>query len=133
MVNFPCGCSLKSLNKLPNTRVLVLELVVLFIFKTGTCEAKNSCEFFVDAIFCFVKICFQKRATKMNRISLILPRNHQKVALLEELTMFAVGFRLLHFFAVKLWVGISFQIEDSLSAPFLYLCVNFHKCVSVAF
>ena len=124
MVNFPCGCSLKSLNKLPNTRVLVLELVALFIFKTGTCEAKNSWEFFVDGIFCFVKICFQKRATKMNRISLISPRNQQKVALLVELTMFAVGFRLLNFFAVKLWVGISFQIEDSLSTPFLDLFVR---------
>ena len=119
--------------ELKNGWLEVLELVALFIFKTGTCEAKNSWEFFVDAIFCFVKICFQKRATKMNRISLILPRNHQKVALLVELTMFAVGFRLLHFFAVKLWVGISFQIEDSLLAPFLYLCVKFHKCVSVAF
>ena len=43
--------SLKSLNKLPNTRVFiaaengwleVLELVALFLFKTGTCDAKNS-------------------------------------------------------------------------------------------
>ena len=103
--------SLTSLNKLPNTRVFIAaekwmvgstgELVALFIFKTGTCEAKNSWEFFVDAIFCFVKICFQKRATKMNRISVILPRNQQKVGLLVELTMFAVGFRLLNFFCSK--------------------------------
>ena len=43
--------SLKSLNKLPNTRVSlqlkngwleVLELVALFLFKTETCNAKNS-------------------------------------------------------------------------------------------
>ena len=46
-----------------NGRLEVLELMALFIFKTGTCDAKNSWQFFVDAIFCFVKICFQTRGT----------------------------------------------------------------------
>ena len=49
--------------QLKNGWLEVLELVALFLFKTGTCDAKNSWEFFVDAIFCFVKICFQKRGT----------------------------------------------------------------------
>ena len=51
--NCPCECdvSLKSANKLPNAGVSVqlkngwlevLELVALFLFKTGTCDAKNS-------------------------------------------------------------------------------------------
>ena len=30
--------------------------MALFLFRTGTCDAKNSWEFFVDAIFCFVEI-----------------------------------------------------------------------------
>ena len=30
--------------------------MALFLFRTGTCDAKNSWELFVDAIFCFVKI-----------------------------------------------------------------------------
>ena len=37
------------------------------------------------------------------------------------------------FLLLKLWERIPFQIGDSPSTLFLYLCVNFHKCVSVAF
>ena len=39
------------------------------------------------------------------------------------------------FLAVKLWARIPLQIYlgDSASALVLYLCVHFHKCVSVAF
>ena len=48
---------------LPPPRLEVLALVALFLFRTGTCDAKNSWEFFADAIFCFVKIYFQKRGT----------------------------------------------------------------------
>ena len=33
----------------------------------------------------------------------------------------------------KLWGRILLQIGDNPSALFLYLCVNFHKCSSVAF
>ena len=36
------------------------------------------------------------------------------------------------FLLLKLWERIPFQIGDSPSTLFLYLCVNFHKCVSVA-
>ena len=39
----------------------VLESVVLFLLKTGTWDAKNCGEFFVDAVFCIVKICLKKR------------------------------------------------------------------------
>ena len=42
-------------------------------------------------------------------------------------------FLIIQVFAIKLWVRITFQIGDSPLAFFLYLCVNFHKCVSVAF
>ena len=63
---------LKSLNKLPSTglsvqlkngRLEALELMTLFLHKTETCDAKNFREFFVDAIFCLVKIGFEKRGT----------------------------------------------------------------------
>ena len=40
--------------QLKNGWLEVLELVVLFLFKTGTCDAKNDWQFFVEAIFFFV-------------------------------------------------------------------------------
>ena len=49
--------------QLKNGRLEVLELVALFLLKTETCDAKNVREFFVDAIFCLVKIGFEKRGT----------------------------------------------------------------------
>ena len=64
--------SLKSLSKLPNMKgslqlkngwVEVLATVALFLFRTGICDSKNYWQFFVDAICCFVKICFLKRGT----------------------------------------------------------------------
>ena len=57
--------NLRSLNKLPNTRVFVaaengsvevLELVALILLKTETFGAKNWKEISVDAISCFVEI-----------------------------------------------------------------------------
>ena len=42
-------------------------------------------------------------------------------------------FLITQFVAIKLWVRILLQIGDSPLALFLNLCVNFHKCVSVAF
>ena len=65
------NCPCESINyqiqrfswQLKNGWLEVLELVALFLFKTGTCDAKNSSQFFVDAIFCFVTICVQKRWT----------------------------------------------------------------------
>ena len=44
--------------QLKNRRLEVVELVALFLHKTETCDAKNSCESFVDAIFCLAKIGF---------------------------------------------------------------------------
>ena len=68
--------NLKSLNKyitkerislqLKNGWLEVQELVALFLFKTGTCDAKLSWQFFIDAIFCFVKI-FSKREGQIQR------------------------------------------------------------------
>ena len=69
----------KSMNKLPSTRAFILvqlkngclyntlELMAIFLLKTETCDAKNCWEFFVDAIFCFVKIGFDKRWTDTKR------------------------------------------------------------------
>ena len=62
--------NLAKLNKLPNTRVFVavengsvevLELVALFLLKTGTFSAKNWQEITVDVISCFVEIFCEKR------------------------------------------------------------------------
>ena len=69
----------------------------------------------------------------MNGSSLILPRVQHKVVLLVLRTVFAVGFGLLSFLQLNFWARISLQVGDSPSAAFLYLCVNFHKCVSFAF
>ena len=70
--------------QLKNGRLEVLELLALFLLKTETCDAKNSWEFFVDAIFGLVKIGFEKRRTNrksslMNGKSLTLPRIQHKV------------------------------------------------------
>ena len=55
--------NLSNLNKLPNTRVFVaaengsvevLELVALFLLKTGTFSARTGRRFPVDVISCFV-------------------------------------------------------------------------------
>ena len=62
--------NLSNLNKLPNTRVFVaaengsvevLELVALFLLKTGTFSAKKWKEISVDVISCFVEIFCEKR------------------------------------------------------------------------
>ena len=62
--------NLSNLNKLPNTRVFVaaengsvevLELVALFLLKTGTFSARTGRRFPVDVISCFVKIFCEKR------------------------------------------------------------------------
>ena len=62
--------NLSNLNKLPNTRVFVaaengsvevLQLVALFLLKTGTFSAKRWQEISVDVISCFVEIFCEKR------------------------------------------------------------------------
>ena len=64
--------SLKSLNKLPNTRVFLAAekwmvrstgVGGLFSSKQEPATIKTLDSFSVDAIFCFVKICFQKSET----------------------------------------------------------------------
>ena len=42
-------------------------------------------------------------------------------------------FLITQFLAMKLCARIPLQIGDNPLALFLYLCVNFHKCVSVGF
>ena len=54
-----------------NGRLEVLELVALFLLKTETCDAKNSWEFSLDAIFCLVKAGFE--TSSRDAISCLLP------------------------------------------------------------
>ena len=65
--------NLKSLNKFPISRVFVaaengwvevLELVALFLLKTGTFGVKNWSAISVDAIFALLKFSFEKRRAK---------------------------------------------------------------------
>ena len=42
-------------------------------------------------------------------------------------------FLITQFLAIKLWARIPLQIEDSPLVIFIYLYVNFQKCVSLAF
>ena len=140
--------NLTSLNKLPNTRVLVsaengsvevLDLVALFLLKTGTFGCKNWWAISVDAILCFDEIFFRKekgknKVTLINISSLILPCIQHKVVILVYIAnCFHGRFQITRFLTVKLWARIPFQIGDSSSALFRYLCVSFFKCVSLAF
>ena len=75
----------------------VLELVALFLLKTGTFSAKNWKEISVDAIFYFFLDLFRKEEGKYTVTliigsSLILQRIQHKVVLLVVLTIFAGGF-----------------------------------------
>ena len=110
-----------------------------FSSRRGTFSAKNWWEFFVDVISCFVEIFFfrkEKRnyaVTSINRCYLILPRIQHNIVLLVLRTVFAIGFWLLNLLQLKLWANIPLEIGESPSAVVLYLCVNFHKCISVVF
>ena len=111
-------------------RRLVLEIVAP--------ESTGLFKKYHDTLCCPSKLlrkhCFQFLfGTLINKSYLILPRIQHKDVLLVLRTVFAVGFWLLSFLQLKLWARIPLQIGDSPSAVFLYLCVNFHKCVSVAF
>ena len=137
--------SLKTLNKLPSTGAFsaaekwtvrstgVIQKLALFLLKTETWDAKNSWEFFVDAIFCLVKIGFEKRRTNrksslMNGKSLILPRIYSiKFFFLYCETILAVGFWLLSFLQLfmKLWGRIiPLQIRHSPGAASFPLFVR---------
>ena len=62
-----------------------------------------------------------------------LARIQHKVVLLALRSVFALGFWLPSFLQLKLWARIPLHIGDSPSTVFLYFCLNFHKCASVAF
>ena len=130
-----CDCkSLSNLNKLPNTRVFVaaenglvevLELVALFLLKTGTFSAKKRVG---DFRTCYIVLCWdflrkekgKYTAALINRSYLILPRIQHKVVLLVLRTVFAVGFWLLSFLQLKLWARIPLQTGDRSPAVSLY-------------
>ena len=90
---------------------------------------------------CFILLCWDLFSKKEGQIHsnfdkqmcVHLARIQHKVFLLALRTVFAVGFWLPSFLQPKLWARIPLQIGDSPSVVFLYLCVNFHKCVTVAF
>ena len=80
------------------------------------------------------EIFFQKGKGKY-RVTLINSLPVFSVVVLVVLTVFAmVTPDYSQFLAIKPWermLRILFQINDSLSVVFLYLCVNFHKCAGV--
>ena len=111
-------------------------------------STKNSQEFLASQVCCLNRnnatnsstsnrpffSCTVSPCTLINWTYLILPLIQHKVVLLILRTIFAVGFWLLSFLELKLWARIPLLIGNhSRWAVVLYLCVNFHKCVSVAF
>ena len=92
--------------QLKNGWLEVLELVTLFLLKMGTFVAKNWKEISVDAImFCFVKICFERKGTNTKSVWWIEviwfhKSGHNKVVLV-VLTVFAQGFCLLKFLSFE--------------------------------
>ena len=116
-----CDCKsfFKNLNKWPNTSVFVaaengsvelVELVALFLLKTGTLSAKKLVE---DFHRCYILLCWdflrkekgKYTVTLINRSYLILPGIQHKVVLLVFRTVFAVGFWSLNFLPLKLLLG----------------------------
>ena len=55
---------------------------------------------------------------------LISPCTHHKIVLLVALFVFAVGFRLLSFSLIRLWLALSFCMTDNLAVLFRCLCVS---------
>ena len=89
-------------------------------------------------ILLFWDFFFSKREEQIHsnfdkQMFIHLSRIQHKVVLLALGTVFAVGFWLPSFLQLKLWARIPLKTGDSPSAVFLYLRVNFHKWVSVAF
>ena len=112
--------------------LLPLSLWRLFLF----CGIKNDKSVSGESTCnqCSLKLMDLNNNTRFFLFSyLILPRIQHKVVLLVLRTVFAVGFWLLNLLQLKLWERTPLQIGDSQSAVALYLCVNFHKCVSVSF
>ena len=74
VANFPCECDEAKawinyqvqgfyISAAEKWMFNILDLMAIFLLKTETCDAKNCWVFFVDAIFCFVKIGSEKRWT----------------------------------------------------------------------
>ena len=133
---------LKNLNKLPNTRVLVaaengsvevVELVALFLLKTGTLGANKLVGNFRR---CYILLCWdllrkekgKYTVTLINRSYLILPHIQHKVVLLVLWTVFAVGFWLLSLLQLKLWARIPLQIGQSIGCSPLFVCQLSQMC-----
>ena len=123
--------------QLKNGRLEVLELVALFLLKTETWDAKNSWEFFLDAVFCLVKRVSKRETqvqSKFNEWKFFNIAPHSAKSCSSCIAnCIRRRFLIPQFLAVKLWLRIPLQIGHSPSAVFLYLCVKFNKCVSVAF
>ena len=123
--------------QLKNGWLEVLELLALFLPIMETCDAKNSWEFFVDAIFYLVKIRLKREGQtqsefdqwKFFNLAPHLAKNFSSYIAI----CIHRRFWILSFLQLKLWARMLLQIGDSPSAVFLYLYVNFHKGVSVAF
>ena len=123
--------------QLKNGRLEVLESVALFLLKMETCDAKNSWEFFVDAIFYLVKIRLKREGQTQSKFDQwkffnLAPHLAKNFSSCIAICIHR-RFWILSFLQLKLWARMLLQIGDSPSAVFLYLYVNFHKCVSVAF
>ena len=88
--------------------------------------------FFVVVIFALLVKTGLKKEGQIQSISLLAPH-------LELSCSSCIGdfihrrFLITQFLAIKLWARIPLHIEDSPLVIFLYLYVNFQKCVSLAF
>ena len=90
-------------------------------------------------LYCALLRFFAKRegkihSKKLHRSYLSFPRIQHKVNCSSCIAnCIRNRLRITHFLQLKLWARIPLQIGDSPSVVVLYLCVNFHNCVSVAF
>ena len=106
-------------------------MAALFSLKTGTFGAKNWREISVDAILCcLIEIFFEKKGQIHNNFDKhkfinLTPHSAQSFSFCTANCIRRWFLINIHFVVIKLWVRVPFQIEDSLSALFLYL----HNCV----
>ena len=124
--------------QLKNGWLEVLELLALFLPIMETCDAKNSWEFFVDVIFYLVKIRLKREGQTQSKFGQwkffnLAPHLAKNFSSCIAICIHRRFWILPSFLQLKLWARMLLQIGDSPSAVFLYLYVNFHKCVSVAF
>ena len=82
---------------------------------------------------CYIVLCWDFLRKEKGKYTVTLINRRYLILLLVLRTVFAVGFWLLSLLQLKLWARIPLQIGQSPSAVLPYLCVSFHKCVSVSF